>query len=149
MVRQLLFVLLAAALAAVAFLWLPGSSEPKGEAPPVEPAAAAPASAAAAPGLDACPERLPAGTAELACHCTGEAMAIGEVWGAGPYTDDSAICRAALHAGAIGVEGGPVRVAEAPGRESYPGDISRSVASRGWDEAWPRSVVFRPVGERR
>ena len=144
MVRQVMIVLLIAVAAAIGFMLLSGAPAAKDEAPPAAPAPAAADPAAAAGRIDPCPERLPAGVAELTCRCTSEATADGTVWGSGQYTDDSAICRAALHAGATGVDGGPVRVVEAPGRDAYPADISRSVASQAYGE-WARSVEFRPV----
>ena len=147
MARQIAIVVLIAAAAAIGFMLLPGTPATRSEAVSAAQAQAAgtgPARAAAE--IDVCPEQLPDDTAELTCRCTAEAMAAGTVWGSQYYTDDSAICRAALHAGAIGVDGGPVRVIEAPGRDAYPGDISRSVASRDYGE-WRRSITFRPVGE--
>ena len=99
------------------------------------------------PDAQTCPDRLVAGTGSLLCNCPSEATATGSVWGADPYTDDSAICRSALHAGAIGTEGGLVYVVEAPGRASYPAVTRNSVASGAWTSAWGRSIAFRPVSE--
>ena len=141
MVRQIVIVLAITVAAAIGFMLVPGAPEPKGA-----PAAQAVTAAGSAVAADACPERLPDGVEALTCRCTAEAMAVGTVWGSGHYTDDSAICRAALHAGAAGVDGGPVRVTAAPGRDAYPADISRSVASQAYGE-WPRSIAFRPVTE--
>jgi len=94
-----------------------------------------------------CPERLVAGTASLLCECPTEATATGSVWGSDPYTDDSAICRAALHAGVIGTDGGMVLAVEAPGRATYPAVTRNSVASNLWSSAWGRSIAFRPISE--
>ena len=41
---------------------------------------------------------------ELVCPAIGNA-AMGAVWGTDIYTDDSAICAAAVHAGAITTDG--------------------------------------------
>jgi len=98
------------------------------------------------PGLETCPERLVAGQPALNCDCPSEATATGNVWGSDVYTDDSAICRAALHAGAIGTEGGAVFVVEAPGRDDYPAVTRNSVASSHWG-SYGRSIAFRPVSE--
>lgn len=100
------------------------------------------------PGPAACPDKLEAGRIALHCTCPSETTATGSVWGDETYTDDSAICRAALHAGAIGTGGGEVLVVEAPGRESYPAVTRNSVASSSWPQ-WRRSIAFRPVGEAR
>jgi hypothetical protein len=94
-----------------------------------------------------CPDRLTTGTGSLLCSCPTEATAGGSVWGDSVYTDDSAICRSALHAGAIGTDGGMVYVVEAPGQSSYPAVTRNSVASSAWTTAWNRSIAFRPVSE--
>jgi hypothetical protein len=94
-----------------------------------------------------CPDRLVAGNGSLLCYCPSEATATGSAWGDEVYTDDSAICRSALHAGAIGTGGGTVYVVEAPGRSSYPAVTRNSVASNAWTSAWGRSIAFRPVSE--
>lgn len=94
-----------------------------------------------------CPDRLVAGTGSLLCDCPSEATATGSVWGDEVYTDDSAICRSALHAGAIGTEGGQVFVVEAPGQSAYPAVTRNSVASNAWTGAWSRSIAFRRVSE--
>ena len=135
MARRLVFALLIAAAGALAIAFLSSAPTPEKRAP-------APERAAAQPILPVCPEQLPQGTLRLACRCTAEAMATGGVWGSEVYTDDSAICRAALHAGVTGVNGGPIEVTEAAGRASYPGDIRNSVSSLAW-ESWPRSITFR------
>ena len=96
--------------------------------------------------MPACPDRLAAGTGALHCVCPSEATATGSVWGSDLYTDDSAICRAALHAGAIGTEGGPVYVVEAAGQTSYPAVTRNSVAGASWP-SWGRSIAFRNVSE--
>ncbi len=91
-----------------------------------------------------CPPQLGADFAAMRCTCPAEATAIGSVWGSDVYTDDSAICRAALHAGAISTDGGEVVVNEAPGQASYRSSIRNSVASTPFG-AWRRSIVFRQV----
>jgi len=139
MARRLVFALLIAAAAALVIALIPGAPDPDRNAPAAPAARTDPATQ-----LPTCPERLPEGMPALVCRCTPEAMATGGVWGSDFYTDDSAICRAALHAGVAGVNGGPIRVVAADGRASYPGDIRNSVASSAW-ESWSRSITFRPV----
>jgi len=94
-----------------------------------------------------CPDRLVSGTAELTCLCGSDATATGSVWGDEVYTDDSAICRSALHAGAIGTNGGMVRVVEAPGQDNYPAVTRNSVASSAWTTAWTRSIAFVGISD--
>nr|WP_246524196.1 LCCL domain-containing protein [Neoroseomonas eburnea] len=94
-----------------------------------------------------CPENfaLYRGVAEpLRCLCPGEAAAIGSVWGVEIYTDDSGICRAAVHAGAIPVTGGVVTLRSLPGRDAYRGALRNGVRSSDFD-AWPGSFRFEGV----
>lgn len=85
-------------------------------------------------GLAACPANavgLAAGTT-LPCACSADAAASGAVWGSGPYTGDSAICRAARHAGAIGTNGGEVRVRVTTGESTYAASERNGVPSSAW-----------------
>ncbi len=66
----------------------------------------------------------------------------GTVWGAGPYTDDSAICRAAIHAGASREAGRTIYLEIAPGQESYDGSESNGISTSSYG-AWRRSFTFR------
>ena len=70
---------------------------------------------------------------------TGEAA--GPLWGTDVYTDDSSICQAAVHAGAIPRSGGPVRVQAAPRQESYAGSERNGVTSQDYG-AWEGSFGF-------
>lgn len=56
----------------------------------------------------------------------------GSVWGSSTYTTDSAICVAAVHAGVIKEDGGPVKVSLHPGRPSYRGSFSNGVTTSSW-----------------
>lgn len=68
--------------------------------------------------------------------CTG-----GSVWGAGVYSDDSAVCLAAVHAGVItAAEGGAVVVTIAPGQEAYPSTTANGVTTSEWG-SWSRSFT--------
>lgn len=103
------------------------------------------AALAAQSGIPAapCPDQL-AGTPSLVCACTAEQTAEGGVWGEDLYTDDSDICRAAVHAGVIPASGGNVWVFERPGIASYPATTRHGIASSRWD-GWRRSIAFRVV----
>ena len=95
-------------------------------------AAAAPAAAA---GPSQCPDDMAsyAGSEEaLACLCSGEATLAGSVWGTDTYTADSRTCRAAVHAGAIGLTGGPVSVQMMAGQPRYPGTTRNGIASSNY-----------------
>ena len=87
-----------------------------------------------------CPTRMYANRDELLCHC-GKTEGQHDVWGTDVYTDDSAICHAAKHFGAIGEAGGTIRVRRAPGRDSYPGSTRNGFTSQDYG-AWERSIVF-------
>ena len=54
---------------------------------------------------------------------------MGSVWGSDVYTDDSSVCGAAMHAGAIGKAGGLVMIEILPGRESYEASARNGVTS--------------------
>lgn len=66
----------------------------------------------------------------IACNCTAAQIAQGTVWGTDVYTDDSSICRAALHAGVVPAGGGPVRVQSAPARQSYAASTRNGVTTQ-------------------
>ena len=54
--------------------------------------------------------------------------AAGTVWGSGPYTDDSSVCAAGVHAGTVSFEaGGRVRVQPRPGQDRYTGSRRNGV----------------------
>ncbi len=102
-----------------------------------EPSAAPPAAVAACP-YDA--RNLALGT-ELRCRCAAGVTNSGSVWGSGPYTADSMICRAAVHAGAIERGGGEVRLRITAGRERYRGSERRGVITGSW-ASYPTSLEF-------
>jgi outer membrane protein OmpA-like peptidoglycan-associated protein len=95
-----------------------------------QPAAPVPSAAAEAPTQ--CPDNMAAydGSDEVVtCVCPAVQVGQGSVWGTDTYTGDSATCRAALHAGAIGRQGGPVTLRMLPGQARYPGTTRRGVES--------------------
>lgn len=56
----------------------------------------------------------------------------GSVWGSNPYTSDSAICVAAVHAGIVNAAGGWVKVTLESGRPSYTGSTRNGVTTANW-----------------
>lgn len=86
--------------------------------------------------VEPCPQsmRNRAGIDRLICACEASALASGAVWGSFVYTADSRICRAALHAGAVGREGGTVTVLAEAGRPGYRGSTRNGVISTAYDE---------------
>lgn len=76
----------------------------------------------------------------FACPAAGDAS--GAVWGVGPYTDDSSICTAAVHAGLITVvSGGTVSFDMQAGADSYKGSTVNGVTTLDYG-AWPAQFVF-------
>ena len=84
--------------------------------------------------LDVCPDNY-GGFHEdapvLSCTCPAEAEKAGTVFGANPYYWQSGVCRAALHAGAIGGNGGQIVLTpeQAP---VFPAATRNGVSSRSW-----------------
>lgn len=82
----------------------------------------------------------PVGQDSYSCACPS-GFSRGSVWGSGPYTADSSICTAALHAGAIGPEGGKVQALAAGPGESFTGTEANGVTTSNWG-SYPNSFVF-------
>ncbi len=60
------------------------------------------------------------------------------VWGSDLYSDDSSVCAAAIHAGAITAAGGVVLFDFLPGRDGYAPSRRAGIESRSWG-FWRRS----------
>jgi LCCL domain-containing protein len=72
------------------------------------------------------------------CPPDGDARSL---WGTDVYTDDSSVCTAAVHAGAITIdEGGEVRIEIRPGEDSYEGTEQNGIESSPYG-AWGGSFV--------
>lgn len=104
------------------------------------------AGGACVPPILSCPSYLTGyrgspGT-EVICHCSSAATSSGNVWGTGTYTDDSWLCRAAVHAGVITSAGGNIRAVVAPGASSYLGSTQNGVTSYSYG-SWPGSYYFQ------
>ncbi len=148
---QALFSAAAIVLAPGAAMALGGSNAaaPAGTgSTPGNAASAGPATTGAPQGLDlssvaAC-TTAPADGVELVCSCAPDART-GSVWGTGPFTGDSDICTAARFTGAIGAEGGVVRLTGLPGQSAYEGGTANGVTTRSWG-GYGRSFVVEPVG---
>jgi hypothetical protein len=62
------------------------------------------------------------------------------------YTQDSSICRAALHAGAVGAGGGVITLRKAAGCSKYKSSTENGVTTGGWG-AYTGSVYFTSAGD--
>jgi hypothetical protein len=117
-----------------------------GPEPGTEEAAISPGPAAGtgnAPAAMNCPANMTgyrSTTTRITCQCHPDFF-VGSVWGTGFYTDDSVVCNAALHAGAVTRAGGTVTVEPAPGRPSYTGSERNGVSSSNYGE-WGGSFYF-------
>jgi hypothetical protein len=89
-------------------------------------------------GLPLCPVLYDAAPQGWSGDCSCAAVRTGPVWGTNPYTSDSAVCRAARHAGVIGANGGVVHLSPAPGQESYGGSTRNGVTTDSYGP-WSRS----------
>ncbi|MFJ4539373.1 LCCL domain-containing protein [Streptomyces tibetensis] len=75
----------------------------------------------------------------LDCPPGGE---VDTVYGTDLYTDDSSICTAAVHAGAISLEtGGKVTISMEPGASQYSGSVRNGITSHDWNSPWDRSFA--------
>lgn len=92
-----------------------------------------------APDIAAC-EAFDVSAGRVQCSCEGGSSS-GSVWGSGPYTADSDICAAAVHAGAIPQAGGVVTVIGIAGLEQYLGTERNGITSRDWG-SYGNSIIF-------
>jgi outer membrane protein OmpA-like peptidoglycan-associated protein len=93
--------------------------------------------------LDVCPTdygSFPEDAPALTCGCTAEAVKSGTVRGANPYYYQSGLCRAALHAGAIGAEGGQITVE--PSKQAFFPAVARNGVE---GDSWNAGMGFRVV----
>ncbi|XP_073499410.1 uncharacterized protein [Phyllobates terribilis] len=83
---------------------------------------------------------LPGSSADVFCpaDCSTSRRS---VWGTDVYTDDSSICRAAIHAGKIPNEGGQVSVQKTPGQDSYNGSTRNGITTKNYG-SFPGSFIF-------
>ena len=66
------------------------------------------------------------------------------IWGTDVYTDDSAICTAAIHSGVLDTGGGQVIVTIERGHNAYPSLWRNNIQSQNW-RIWHRSFFVHPA----
>jgi hypothetical protein len=80
--------------------------------------------------------------ARYSFHCPRGRPLPSRVIGSGPYTDDSSICGAAVHAGAIRAkDGGDVAIEIRPGEARYAASERNDIRSAAFERAWSGSFV--------
>ncbi|XP_078579894.1 A disintegrin and metalloproteinase with thrombospondin motifs 20-like [Branchiostoma floridae x Branchiostoma japonicum] len=84
-------------------------------------------------------------TVSCPAGCSGSSQ--NKVWGTYIYTDDSSICRAAIHDGKLTNSGGQVTVYKWPGQDSYLDTDQNGVKSKNYD-SWGGSFAFSPVTQK-
>jgi len=81
--------------------------------------------------------------------CPSNCSEVGGLWGSDTYTADTAICRAAIHAGAIPGAGGVVMVRVDPGRPAYRGSVHYGVRSSDYGSYGKSFTVLFAEGQSR
>jgi hypothetical protein len=76
--------------------------------------------------------------ASVVLACPADCAPSGRLWGTDVYTDDSQVCLAARHAGAIGPEGGIFAITIGAGQSSYEASTRHGATAAGWGP-WGRS----------
>ena len=77
-------------------------------------------------------DQIPKDVQEHTCTC-GPGPHVYPVWGSGPYTVDSPLCSAAVHAGVIGPEGGEITVVRVESLDEWPGSTANGVTTQPWE----------------
>ncbi|KAI8485972.1 hypothetical protein Bbelb_362930 [Branchiostoma belcheri] len=80
----------------------------------------------------------------MTVNCPSGCSHGADVYGTGVYTDDSGVCRAAIHDGRLTNSGGRVTVYRWPGQTSYQGSTKNGVQTLDYD-AWGSSFAFEPA----
>lgn len=89
---------------------------------------------------EVCPSQMYKADDDLICRCR-KTEGGNPVWGTDIYTDDSALCHAAVHAGVIPQSGGVVHVRRVAGRDSYQGSTRHGFVSQSYG-AYESSIQF-------
>lgn len=70
----------------------------------------------------------------LSCTCPASPSERSPVWGTGTYSNDSYICKAAIHAGAIDRSGGRVAIEILPDQLSYEGSLHNGISTMAYGQ---------------
>ena len=83
--------------------------------------------------------------ARMVATCPAGCADVGSVWGTDVYTDDSSLCRALLHAGVVGREGGRALVTFTRGQLAYRGSLRHGIQSSAYGQ-WELSFYAQRLG---
>jgi hypothetical protein len=81
--------------------------------------------------------------APITVACPPKGITDSDVWGTDVYSASSAICVAALHAGAITLDGGLVTLTLQPKQQTFVASVRNGVSSRGWS-SWEYTFYPQP-----
>ena len=79
-------------------------------------------------------------------NCPSGCAGQGSIYGSNPYTSDTNICNAAIHAGVIGPQGGMVQVQKTPGRPAYRGTTANGLKSYDYGKYRESAELRMPDG---
>jgi Caspase domain/LCCL domain len=98
-------------------------------------------------GIRACPtdfQTFRDSNASLVCTCSAEAASLSRpIYGSEIYTDDSPVCRAAVHAGAVPADGGTVIVRQRGPQTAFASSNRNGVATLSWPQSSTSFSVAR------
>lgn len=100
-------------------------------------------------GLKPCPYTMAqykGGSDVFACTCEANPQLSVRVFGTDIYTDDSHTCAAAVHAGAMTLTGGKLKIQMLPGQPHYAASTRNGVSTLKWGK-WRRSFRFIETGQ--
>jgi hypothetical protein len=69
----------------------------------------------------------------------------GHIYGTNLYTDESRVCLAARHTGAIGPQGGLMFILIKGGSSRFKGSTQNDIPSGSWRFRWLRTFAIKPV----
>ncbi|TMW63089.1 hypothetical protein Poli38472_002030 [Pythium oligandrum] len=81
-------------------------------------------------------------------RCTLDQSSKLAVYGSGKYRADSRICKAAIHAGAIGHNGGCALLRYAGSANSFVGTTANGITSEGYNSWFPKTMEFQAASSR-
>ena len=97
-----------------------------------------------AQAYESCPYAAQSIVGSTTCTCSANSTQSGTIWGTDIYTDDSSICKAAVHSGAISSSGGDIQVVKLSGQNSYSGTTRNGISTYSWG-SWGGSFKINKI----